>query len=64
MKVFSRLLSILLFGAVAIQLGSCKKIIDKLHKDPVATLDACAISRIIVHSDGRTYDFTYDADGK
>lgn len=63
MKLLHRVFYVTALGTLALQLGSCKKIIDKLHKDPVTTLDVCAITKITNADEGRIFDFTYNSAG-
>lgn len=63
MKPSSRLMLLAALISLAVTTLSCKKVLDKLYKDPLATLDACYINQITTADDGRIYDFTYNKKG-
>lgn len=62
-----RFLGFILLTSFVLTAASCKKILDKLIKDPHATVDGCRIEKIVQwdspSSDPRTYLFTYNSAG-
>ena len=68
MKSMSRTLLLIVFAFSMFSLFSCKKILDKLKKDPIAVVDGCNIKTIVQYdtplSDPRTIDFSYNMHGQ
>lgn len=63
----TRLLTLLFFSVILVTAFSCKKILDKLIKDPYAVVEGCRIEKIVQWDgptyDPRTYIFSYNSDG-
>lgn len=60
-----RLLTFLCFAGILFLTGSCKKIVDLLITNPLATVEGCRIEKIVQWetpiSDPRTYTFKYNS---